>query len=57
MAPTDETVTAHRMGRFVNATLGEHHVPVNADIPECEALFVEERDGQVNLLGEGDWRL
>ena len=51
MALMEETVMDHRMGRFVNASLGEYHVPVNADIPEIEAFFIEERDEQVNPLG------
>jgi xanthine dehydrogenase YagR molybdenum-binding subunit len=51
MALTEETVMDHRMGRFVNSNLGEYHVPVNADIPNIEAYFVEERDDHVNPLG------
>ncbi len=51
MALMEETVMDHRMGRFVNANLGEYHVPVNADIPDMEAFFVEERDDHVNPLG------
>jgi xanthine dehydrogenase YagR molybdenum-binding subunit len=51
MALMEETVMDHRMGRFVNASLGEYHVPVNADIPEIDAFFIEERDEQVNPLG------
>jgi xanthine dehydrogenase YagR molybdenum-binding subunit len=51
MALTEETVIDHRTGRIVNASLGEYHVPVNADIPRVEAFFVEERDDKVNPLG------
>lgn len=51
MALMEETVMDHRMGRFVNASLGEYHVPVNADIPALEAYFVEEHDEHVNPLG------
>ena len=51
MALTEETVMDHRMGRIVNASLGEYHVPVNADMPKIEAFFVEERDDKVNPLG------
>jgi xanthine dehydrogenase YagR molybdenum-binding subunit len=51
MALMEETVMDHRMGRIVNASLGEYHVPVNADIPSLEAFFVEERDDHVNPLG------
>jgi xanthine dehydrogenase YagR molybdenum-binding subunit len=51
MALTEETVMDHRMGRIVNASLGEYHVPVNADVQKIEAFFVEERDDKVNPLG------
>jgi xanthine dehydrogenase YagR molybdenum-binding subunit len=51
MALMEETVMDHRMGRFVNANLGEYHIPVNADIPDMEAFFVEERDDHVNPIG------
>ncbi|HKR14886.1 MAG TPA: xanthine dehydrogenase family protein molybdopterin-binding subunit [Pyrinomonadaceae bacterium] len=51
MGLMEETVMDHRMGRIVNASLGEYHVPVNADIPSLEAFFVEERDEHVNALG------
>jgi xanthine dehydrogenase YagR molybdenum-binding subunit len=40
-----------RSGRVVNADLGEYHVPVNADVPSLEALFVHEDDPHVNQLG------
>jgi len=51
MALFEETVMDHRMGRFVNANFGEYHVPVNADVPEIQAFFVEERDEHVNPIG------
>ena len=50
-ALTEETVVDHRMGRIVNSNLAEYHVPVNADIPQIEAFFVEEVDDKVNPLG------
>lgn len=51
MALMEETVMDHRMGRIVNASLGEYHVPVNADIQSLQAFFVEERDEHVNAIG------
>lgn len=51
MALLEETLMDHRMGRIVNASLGEYHVPVNADIPSLQAFFVEEQDDHVNPLG------
>jgi xanthine dehydrogenase YagR molybdenum-binding subunit len=40
-----------RSGRIMNANLGEYHVPVNADVPDIEAILVEEHDPHVNALG------
>ena len=34
-----------------NPNLAEYQVPVNADIPNIEAILVEERDVHVNALG------
>jgi xanthine dehydrogenase YagR molybdenum-binding subunit len=51
MAMTEETMMDHRMGRIVNSSLAEYHVPVNADIPKLEAFFVEEIDDKVNPIG------
>ena len=47
----EETVVDHRMGRIVNSSLAEYHVPVNADVQQVEAFFVEEADDKVNPLG------
>jgi xanthine dehydrogenase YagR molybdenum-binding subunit len=51
MALLEETLLDHRLGRFVNANLGEYHVPVNADVPSINAFFVEEHDDHVNPIG------
>jgi xanthine dehydrogenase YagR molybdenum-binding subunit len=40
-----------RNGRFVNANLGEYHVPVNADVTAIETYFVGEPDFKANPLG------
>jgi xanthine dehydrogenase YagR molybdenum-binding subunit len=40
-----------RMGRWVNASLGDYLVPVNADAPEVDVELVEVRDEIVNPLG------
>ena len=36
---------------MVNANLAEYLMPVNADIQELEALFVDEHDPHINPLG------
>jgi xanthine dehydrogenase YagR molybdenum-binding subunit len=51
MALHEETQTDHNLGRFMNHSLAEYHIPVNADIGEVEVIFVEEEDSVVNALG------
>jgi hypothetical protein len=35
----------------VNATIAEYHVPVNADVPDIQVIFVDEPDDVINPLG------
>ena len=51
MALHEETLIDHNFGRYVNANLGEYHVPVNADIHDIEVIFVDEPDEMINPLG------
>ena len=51
MALQEETLLDHRFGRFMNANLGEYHVPVNADIRDIQVIFVDEPDAIINPLG------
>jgi xanthine dehydrogenase YagR molybdenum-binding subunit len=51
MALQEESVIDHRFGRFMNHSLAEYHVPVDADVPDIDVIFVEERDTIVNPLG------
>ena len=51
MALMEATVMDHHFGRFMNHSLAEYHVPVNADIPDLDVLFVAEKDTVVNPLG------
>ncbi len=47
----EETISDHRFGNYMNANLGEYHLPVHADIHELDCIFVEEHDDIVNELG------
>jgi len=51
MALHEETLTDHALGRHMNHSLAEYHVPVNADIGDIDVVFVEEHDEIVNALG------
>jgi xanthine dehydrogenase YagR molybdenum-binding subunit len=50
MALFEETVTDPGTGRVTNATLSDYLVPVNADVPEQDVLFLGEPD-PFNPLG------
>ena len=41
MALTEESLFDERKGHVVNPSLAEYHLPVNADIPDIEVLFVD----------------
>ncbi|KKX32939.1 xanthine dehydrogenase family protein molybdopterin-binding subunit [Rhizobium sp. LC145] len=47
----EESVLDPRYGHFVNHDLAEYHVPVNADVPFLEVVFLEEHDDKANVLG------
>jgi len=51
MALMEHTVMDPNRGRVVNADLAEYHVPVNADVPEIEVIFVDEHDPYINPIG------
>ena len=51
MALHEETLTDHRLGRFMNHSFAEYHIPVNADIDDIEVIFVDEPDAEVTPLG------
>jgi xanthine dehydrogenase YagR molybdenum-binding subunit len=51
MALMEKAVIDHRYGKVVNNNLADYHVPVNADIPQIEALFVNKPDFNINPIG------
>ncbi|MGX1673224.1 xanthine dehydrogenase family protein molybdopterin-binding subunit [Streptomyces sp. NPDC055400] len=42
----EHTVTDHRDGRIVNANLADYLVPVNADVPDIKAIYVDGDDSE-----------
>jgi xanthine dehydrogenase YagR molybdenum-binding subunit len=46
----EEGVLDVRHGMFVNHDLAEYHVPVNADVPAIEVVFLPELDDKANPL-------
>jgi xanthine dehydrogenase YagR molybdenum-binding subunit len=51
MALLEETCVDGETGRIVNANIAEYMVPVNADIPAIETIFVEAPDMVTTPLG------
>jgi xanthine dehydrogenase YagR molybdenum-binding subunit len=51
MALHEETVMDHRFGRFMTHNLADYHVPVHADVPPIDVIFVDENAGDINPLG------
>ncbi|MDQ2892732.1 MAG: xanthine dehydrogenase family protein molybdopterin-binding subunit [Pseudomonadota bacterium] len=49
-ALTEELVHDPRNGKIVNRDLAEYHVPVNADVPQLEVMFLDERDIHANPI-------
>jgi xanthine dehydrogenase YagR molybdenum-binding subunit len=53
MALTEETMFDERLGRIMNPSLAEYHVPVNADIPKIDTYFLDIPDPHTPLGAHG----
>ncbi len=51
MALTEETLIDNRYGRYVNSNFADYHVPVNADTPPIDVLFVNQPDNIISPTG------
>ncbi|HEX8348633.1 MAG TPA: molybdopterin cofactor-binding domain-containing protein, partial [Hymenobacter sp.] len=51
MALMEEGIIDHRYGRWVNNNFADYHVPVHADVPPIECLFVNKPDPYLNPMG------
>jgi xanthine dehydrogenase YagR molybdenum-binding subunit len=49
-ALTEDLVHDPRSGKVVNHDLAEYHVPVNADVPQLDVVFLKERDIHANPI-------
>lgn len=47
----EEGIVDHRYGRYVNNSLADYHVPVNADVPHVEAHFIDKPDPIIDPMG------
>lgn len=51
MAMTEETLVDARYGRYINANFVDYHVPVHADAPPVDVLFVNKPDYIISPTG------
>jgi xanthine dehydrogenase YagR molybdenum-binding subunit len=51
MAMLEETIYDHRNGKPVNNNFADYMVPVNADIPELDCIFLDFPDTKLNEYG------
>lgn len=51
MSLMEEGVVDHRYGRWANNDFANYHVPVHADMPEVEVVFVNKPDPVLNPAG------
>jgi xanthine dehydrogenase YagR molybdenum-binding subunit len=51
MALHEESIIDVEFGDYLNHDLAQYHVPVNADIEEIDAVWLEEDDPHVNPMG------
>lgn len=51
MALTEEAILDNRYGKYINNNFGDYHVPVNADVPEVETIFIDKPDPIINPMG------
>ncbi|MBC8083302.1 MAG: xanthine dehydrogenase family protein molybdopterin-binding subunit [Hymenobacter sp.] len=47
----EETHRDQHYARYTNASLGEYHIPVSADIPAMTVEFIDEHDPYINAMG------
>ncbi len=51
MSLLEEGIIDHRYGRWVNNNFADYHVPVQADVPNIEVVFVNKPDPVLNPMG------
>ncbi len=51
MALMEEGVIDNRYGRWINDSFADYHVPIQADVPHIDAMFVNKPDFILNPIG------
>ena len=50
-AMTEEALLDHRYGRYINSNFVDYHVPVHADVPPMDIVFVNKPDNIISPTG------
>lgn len=51
MALMEEGIIDNRSGRYVNNNLADYHVPVLADMPAIDVIFIDKNDSVIDPMG------
>ncbi|HWF26064.1 MAG TPA: hypothetical protein VG275_11480, partial [Solirubrobacteraceae bacterium] len=51
MALLEESTMDAQFGNYLNHDLAQYHVPVNADVRDIDATWIDEHDDQLNPMG------
>jgi xanthine dehydrogenase YagR molybdenum-binding subunit len=51
MALTEEAIIDNRYGRYINSNFADYHVPVHADTPPIDVIFINKADNIISPTG------
>jgi xanthine dehydrogenase YagR molybdenum-binding subunit len=51
MALMEAGILDSRSGRYINNNLADYHVPVSADVPHIDVLFIDKNDSVIDPMG------
>lgn len=51
MALMEEAVIDNRFGKYINNNFADYHIPVQADVPDIDVVFVDKPDPILNPIG------
>lgn len=51
MALMEASVMDHRFGRYITNDFASYHIPVHADVPQIDVMYIDQPDVHVNPIG------
>ncbi|MDF3078650.1 MAG: aldehyde oxidase [Sphingobacteriaceae bacterium] len=51
MALQEDAVMDHRFGRYITKDFAEYHIPVHADVPHVDVIFIDKPDYIIDPMG------